>query len=396
MADDLRTVLELLHESDTRWRTLRAEGEEWVDGEVSRRAFLRSVPPGAVVSTRGTPGPADHDARWKVWLRKPAFLRADYGMAHENRMLVVSDGRRVCTWLPMDRGSQVREVQGEPPHLGPAAPLLEPFALPAALHLEVVGPATVLGREAISVVGRPRREGDDRFRQIASGADEIELAVDAERGVLLRLERRLEGVPFARLHMTGVAFDEELDDDLFAVPELSSAPPPVPAVPPRPPRPRPPLGLPDRELGAAADVGTVVVARGPSYVIAVDRVVAYSSGFELGLTVRTNERPVLGSFDESRRREWQGSAAFPGQSLKVDVVFADGRRSPDGGVSLVPVNGVGTQVRFDQRYWVAPLPPPGPLAVVVEWESRGLVETRADLDGGAILEAASRAQALWP
>ncbi len=60
------------------------------------------------------------------------------------------------------------------------------------------------------------------------------------------------------------------------------------------------------------------------------------------------------------------------------------------------MHGSGTRARFDQRFWVEPLPPPGPLGVVVEWERRGLRETRVDLDGSEIVDAAARAERLWP
>lgn len=138
-------------------------------------------------------------------------------------------------------------------------------------------------------------------------------------------------------------------------------------------------------------------------VIAAERIVAYPTGFELGITVRTKQGPAYGSFDDQRRRAWSGSAAFPGESVRVSVVFADGRRGmldnfssrQTGDVRLAPIEGHGTQTRFDQRFWVEPLPPPGPLGVVVEWERRGLAETRADVDAGAILEAAAKTETLW-
>ena len=49
MADDLAAVLKILHDSDGRWRTLRAEGDQWSDPECSREAFLRAVPAGSIV-----------------------------------------------------------------------------------------------------------------------------------------------------------------------------------------------------------------------------------------------------------------------------------------------------------------------------------------------------------
>jgi hypothetical protein len=239
-------------------------------------------------------------------------------------------------------------------------------------------------------------------------ADEVECAVDAERGVLLWKEQRMHGAPFRRVAMTSVAFDEDLDPALFEFPDgpqVLESSLPVPGEPRRPPAFQPHRGPPDAVLGEPV-AGRTIVARTDALVIAVDRIVAYPTGFELGITVRSHDAPVSGSFDEVRLRSWSGSSAFPGESLHVGVVFADGRRSSvanfpsqrhaTGDVRLVPLRGGGTQLRFDQRFWVEPLPPPGPLGVVVEWDRRGLPETRADLDAGAIIAAASRAETLWP
>ncbi|HEX2048163.1 MAG TPA: hypothetical protein VHF27_10380 [Acidimicrobiales bacterium] len=388
MADDLPLVLALLHDSDKRWTTLRAEGEEWVDGERSKEAFFRSVRPGSVVTSRGAPGPEDRDPRWKLWARQPDRSRVDFGIAHGQRILVVADGSRMCSSIPFG-GYRVSDRGEHDPSLGPAAPLVRPFALPTILDLEVLGRDVELGRPVVVVRGRPRPDTGMRGRGLTLGADELRFAVDAERGVLLWLESRYEGVPFRRLTVTDVAFDEELDDHLFAFPDdaTDAGDLPVPPEPQRPARPdRLHPGPPDHVLGRPVPT-LVVVARAPSLVVAVDRVVAYPNGFELGVTVRTREDPVSGSLDTGRRRSWSGTAAFPGESLTV-------RLGAD--LTVVPVTGSGTQARFDQRYWVAPLPPPGPLPIAVEWPARNLPETRADLDGEAIVEAAARAETLWP
>ncbi len=388
MADDLPLVLTLLHESGKRWRTLRAEGEEWIDPERSTEVFLRSVRPGSIVSTRGAPGPDDRDPRWKLWARQPDRSRVDFGVGHGQRILVIADGNRMCSSIPFG-GYRVSERGEHDSSLGPAAPLVRPFALPTILDLEVLGRDVEVGRPVVVVGGRPRPDAEVRSRGLTLGADELRLAVDVERGVLLRLESRYEGVPFRRLAMTDVAFDEELDDDLFAFPDDATEDVDLPVAPEprRPVRPdRLHPGPPDHVLGQPVPT-LVVVARAPSLVVAVDRVVAYPNGFELGVTARTNDEPVPGSFETGRRRSWSGTAAFPGESLEVRL---------DGDLTVVPVSGSGTQARFDQRYWVAPLPPPGPLPIAVEWPARDLAETRAELDGKAIVEAAARAETLWP
>lgn len=406
MADDLPTVLRLLYESDKRWRTLRAEGEEWVDDERSREAFMRAVRPGSFVTSRGTPGPADRDPRWKVWVRHPDQWRADFGGSHQTRFLVISDGHRMCSSSPRDGGYRISDDQAPmAASAGPVGVLLRPLELLVNFDLEVAARADVLGRETFTVHGRPSRQDERRGPSPFSGADEIAFALDIERGILLWLEHRLEGSPYRRVTMTDVAFDEELADALFAFPKGAHAAPPVRPEPRRPPAPLPRHGPPDGVLGEPVGAMTVV-ARADSVVVAVDRVVAYPTGFELGVTVRTQGRPVHGSFTGDRRREWSGTSAFPDESLRVGVEFADGRAgvaenftgpsAPATDVRLVPMHGSGTQSRFDQRFWVEPLPPPGPVGVVVEWARREVPETRVDLDGTAILDAAARAETLWP
>jgi hypothetical protein len=407
MADDLASVLELLHDSDRRWRTLRAAGDQWADPERSREALLRAVPPGSVVSSRGTPGPADSDPTWMLWLDPPRF-RADFGGPHQSRILTIGDGRRMCFSHPAGDFLRVTEQREPRPHVGPPSELLQSHGLAADLHLEADGRRRFLGREVLVVRGRPRTEAEARGPRRFLGADEVRFAVDAERGVLLWMEQWLGGEPYGRVAMTSVGFDEDLDPALFEfpdLPEFHQGGLSVRPEPRRPPAPHSQHGPPAGVLGQPV-AGSTVVARTDEFVIAVDRVVAYPAGFELGVTVRTHDQTVFGSFDETRPRTWSGSAAFPGESLRVGVVFADGRRSSvdnfrsapvpaPAGVRLLPMRGGGTQVRYDQQFWVEPLPPPGPLGIVVEWDRRGLEETRGELDASAILDAASKAETLW-
>src|SRR5436305_277625 len=236
MADELGQVLEHLHESGRRWRTLRAEGEEWFDEERAAEAFRRSIPRGSVTGMQGTPEPVDRDPVWKAWLRQPDQSRVDFGGPHQTRYLVITDGDRVCTSHPQ-AGYNIRDRGGRPElRLGPAENLLRPFRLPATLDLQVVGRTTFLGREVVTVRGWPRAVAEPLFPWSFPGADEVELWVDAERGVVLWLELRAAGAPFRRTAMTKGAFDEDLAAGLFAfpvgpVPPLSVAP--LPGGPPR-------------------------------------------------------------------------------------------------------------------------------------------------------------------
>ena len=88
-------------------------------------------------------------------------------------------------------------------------------------------------------------------------------------------------------------------------------------------------------------------------------------------------------------------------------MYADGRRAATTGGPALPMDdpgrlilqqagGGGNDLSYDQDYWVHPLPPPGPVTLVVSWLERGITEARAELDGAAIGEAARRAVTLWP
>jgi hypothetical protein len=61
-----------------------------------------------------------------------------------------------------------------------------------------------------------------------------------------------------------------------------------------------------------------------------------------------------------------------------------------------PVVGGGGGGRFHQGYWVSPLPPPGPIALVCEWPAAGISLARYELDAQLLVDAAERARAIFP
>jgi hypothetical protein len=98
----------------------------------------------------------------------------------------------------------------------------------------------------------------------------------------------------------------------------------------------------------------------------------------------------------------------PGEEfLRFGVLFADGTSATNlGGRHFAPdepappllrqQGGGGGGRRFDFRYWVWPLPPAGPMTLVVEWPWKGIAETRAEIDTQPILDAAARAIQVFP
>jgi hypothetical protein len=161
----------------------------------------------------------------------------------------------------------------------------------------------------------------------------------------------------------------------FAQPEL----PPGPSAGP-PPWAGPAPGelatiVPVERFLARTDVAAVFVAS----------VAVYSTGVVIDVAVRVREpRPDGGP-------AWFAHGPEPGDDfLRFGVELADGRRAtnlarppiegdPTGPV-LLPTRGTGFDTAFDIRFWLWPLPPPGPLALVCAWPAHAIQETRLEVD----------------
>ena len=83
------------------------------------------------------------------------------------------------------------------------------------LDLRVEGSTRRAGRDAIRVVGVPLEEWDYWPEPLWWGADEYEVLVDAERGVLLRCASRLGGEDFDALEVEEIHFDERFPAEVF-------------------------------------------------------------------------------------------------------------------------------------------------------------------------------------
>lgn len=190
-------------------------------------------------------------------------------------------------------------------------------------------------------------------------------------------------------------------------------------------RPTPPLPDPTPERAREPqDVTPGVVAvevmlgRTTTAAVAVGRLRVYPSGFALPLLVRLVDSPRMheepleggrgfrtdnksfpGSFSWGFRPGWAHEQGLPDDLLRVGIVFADGRAVTNldtaglgtGGDISLSILGLGGRRSWDYELWVRPLPPSGPLGLLCQWPAKGIPETRVDLDGAAILQAASRA-----
>lgn len=156
---------------------------------------------------------------------------------------------------------------------------------------------------------------------------------------------------------------------------------------------------PQNELPVALPQN-VLLARTDDTVVALLGMHVYSTGLAFDLAVRV--RPGSLSGTELHDVLWRESPGAP--PLLLGLELADGTRVHNaaadsgwgGDVVFTQRGGTGSEHSVDHAWWLSPLPPAGPLTVVVWCPELGLPETSSVLDGTAIRAAADGVVELWP
>ncbi len=155
---------------------------------------------------------------------------------------------------------------------------------------------------------------------------------------------------------------------------------------------------PENELPVALPQN-VLLARTDDAVVALLGMQAYSTGLAFDLNVRVRPGSLPGT--ELHDVLWRPSPGAP--PLLLGLELADGTRVDnvgeprwDSDVVFTQGSGSGSEYSVDHSWWLSPLPPAGPLTVVVRCPDLGLPESATVLDGAAIRAAADRVVALWP
>lgn len=189
--------------------------------------------------------------------------------------------------------------------------------------------------------------------------------------------------------------------------------PPVDPPPFEPVEHKPWWGPPPNELGVAVPL-RAVLARTEELVVAVLDAVAYTTGLSFRLTAKRRREPH-DSFDAWFRdplglhERLASGDTLPDDLLRFGVLFSDGRKAttvgavasfgragePSGPV-LFQGGGSGGGGEWESSLWLWPLPPEGPLGLVVEWPSEGIDETRLEVDAQQLLDAGRASERLWP
>ena len=234
----LPEVIGLLHRADWTRLSLSAEVRFEQDGDLARRreAVVRAetmrrigIRPGLNGGPSAEQEPEDERSGYHRW--RAALLiapgrryRLEYGGEHGGQA-DGSDGEQGWTLRPPDPAPlPPRDFEGSPGLPVPA--LFRPAGLLAGFTLDVGGPVTACGRDAIAVTARPRHGVVGSGTSLRPRAcDRVELIVDAETGILLRREETFEGQVLTLTELTTVTMTPpEADDQAQFAPPAGSRP----------------------------------------------------------------------------------------------------------------------------------------------------------------------------
>jgi hypothetical protein len=149
--------------------------------------------------------------------------------------------------------------------------------------------------------------------------------------------------------------------------------------------------------------GDLVLVDKPGLVIWAGAVTVYPGGFEFTVSLLFDVRriEVLADFvlavPPRGRETWIAVRFCDGRYQEADLNANTPRGQPQG-PDLTMQHGLGswTEGWNTSRWWVSPLPPPGPVELEVHLNGEASPTGTGNLDGTALVGAAASAEVLWP
>jgi hypothetical protein len=147
----------------------------------------------------------------------------------------------------------------------------------------------------------------------------------------------------------------------------------------------------------------VVLVQGPGLVVWVGAVTVFTTGFEFTMLtlfdVRRGEPPADWALDLPQRDHgtWLSVCFSDGRYRAADLNANTPREQPAGpGLRIMGGERRLAEGWAKSRWWVCPVPPPGPVQVAIHLNGRAQPSGTGYLDGAALAEAAEHATVLWP
>jgi hypothetical protein len=154
--------------------------------------------------------------------------------------------------------------------------------------------------------------------------------------------------------------------------------------------------------------GDLLLVRRAGVAVSLGPLCAYPAGFVFYLMIGIDR----GRVTNRTVTFWGRSPADQAVATRLRVEFSDGRvadslvksrERPKPGDLVLRFSGGTSQIhgydlvpRSESRWWVSPLPPPGPVEFTVFLQGAAEPSGTARVDAGLITEAAGRSQVLWP
>lgn len=224
----ITNVVSLLYGAQRGFTTVSASTRRWykVEEEKRRGWLLRLEKTGRLLTAE--------DYRIRFWAEPPSLFRQERAR-HDSRetSVVVIDGevwwsslssKSVITNARMEQIDDSANVSVPKEAVGMeyqdaedailSQIALNPSWLISGLWMEPMGRMRYIGRAVIRVRGEPIEEENSDWYWW-DGADEYQLLIDAERGVLLRIGVFRNGEEFAGAEVTSIEFDRPIPDEIF-------------------------------------------------------------------------------------------------------------------------------------------------------------------------------------
>jgi hypothetical protein len=150
------------------------------------------------------------------------------------------------------------------------------------------------------------------------------------------------------------------------------------------------------------------LAQSPTAWIGITSLQVYTTGISFVLSIRIREEPPDLPYGVFEVLSHGGRYRIPPeQHFWLGVQYADGSAGTNHGpyrsarfnqdrVQLLGGGGGGSSRTYDGRYWMAPIPPAGPLTFICTWPLMDIPETQTVVDAAPIREAHSQTRVLWP
>jgi hypothetical protein len=220
---DLPTLLELLYSANERSRTVRATvrrvSRQARELEILRlRGLYRDPPPiPAEEGSWGTPSDVV-EVETRVWWARPDWLRWESTFSGDGKAYQTSVGVKQgdVFWSSFGDREEIHTNEDRLSHGTMTTDeelLLHPAPLLGAYRFTLGAPIELLGRRAVSVEAT-RRPGAD-FHGFGRVSERLSLAVDEERGTLLRTAVVVEAEEITHSEIVDLAFDEPISPELF-------------------------------------------------------------------------------------------------------------------------------------------------------------------------------------